>query len=91
MNSNIRTSAGGNRNLGLHGAGKGDADRTSDTTAYAERLAEVTFPHLPPEQDGFTKSKRGWRKVYGAVEQKPTRWADSPIHEAVERFEDGLV
>ena len=66
MNPNIRSAAKGNRNFGLEGAGKGDSDRTTDATAYASNLAEVNFPRLPASRDStFTKSKRGYKKVYG--------------------------
>lgn len=65
MNRNIKSAQGRNRSFGLEGSGKGDSDRTSDTNAYNARLAEVAFPRLHPSADGFAKSKRGWKKIYG--------------------------
>jgi hypothetical protein len=71
MNPNIKSAAGGNRSFGLHGAGKGDADRTSDVTAYNERLMEIEFPRVHPSLDeAFTKSRRGYKKVYGVTKEQ---------------------
>lgn len=77
MNPNIRSGAKGNRNFGLHtGPGKGDADRTTDATAYQANLTEVNFPRVPASQDPtFTKTKRGYTKSYG-----PTQ----PLHNSAE-------
>jgi|KBSSwiStaDraftv2_1062776.scaffolds.fasta_scaffold223880_7 hypothetical protein len=66
MNPNIKHGGGGNRNFGLKGAGKGDADRTSDKTAYNENLEGVAFPRVALSADPtFFKTKRGYKKIYG--------------------------
>jgi hypothetical protein len=50
-----------------HGAGKGDADRTSDSKAFADNFAEINFPN---SDEGFEISNNGKRKVkyYGVRE-----------------------
>ncbi len=55
-----------------HGAGKGDADRTSDAEAYAKNLSEINFPN---SDEGFEVSKNGKRKIkyYGARAPKPDK------------------
>lgn len=81
MNPNIKHGGGGNRNFGLEGAGKGDSDRTHDKTAYNENLDAVNFPRVPVSADPtFTKSKRGYKKVFGVEDKtKPNpNWVDAP-------------
>jgi len=66
MNRQIKSGQrGSNRSFGLEGAGKGDGDRTTDTTAYNARLAEINFSRRHPRDDGLRKTKRGWVKSYG--------------------------
>lgn len=61
-----------NRDLGLnHGAGKGDADRTDDRTAYEKNLAEIPFN--PDDKEGFEQVGPGrFKKTYGAKKEEGT-------------------
>jgi hypothetical protein len=57
------------RDLGIDGggAGKGDADRTTDSAAYKANLAEINFPR---DNTGFVK--RGGRLVKTYSPAPPT-------------------
>lgn len=65
-----RSNRGRGNRLVNHGAGKGDADRTSDAEAYAANLSEINFPN---SDEGFEVSKNGKRKIkyYGTRDVKP--------------------
>jgi hypothetical protein len=57
-----------NRDLGIEGsAGKGDADRTTNSAAYKANLAEIEFPH---DNTGFVP--RGGRLVKTYAPAPPT-------------------
>lgn len=59
-------SRAGNRNFGIEGAGKGDADRTDNKEQFAQNFSEIKFDRVPCKQDQqFQKTKRGYRKTYG--------------------------
>lgn len=73
MNPQIKSGPrGGNRSFGLHGAGKGDGDRTADAVAYNENLDEVNFPRVAPKDDpSFRRTKEGrYVKVFGNAKEK---------------------
>ncbi len=73
-----RSNRGRGNRLVNHGAGKGDADRTSDAEAYAANLSEINFPN---SDEGFEVSKNGKRKIkyYGTRAPKPERMEFVPI------------
>jgi hypothetical protein len=75
MNHALKTGQrGSTRDIGLPGsaAGKGDASRISDLTQFKTRLDEVELPRIPCAEDPtFTKTKRGFKKVYGKPATKP--------------------
>ena len=78
MNHALKTGQrGATRDIGLDpsmhsSAGKGDASRISDLTQFKTRLDEVELPRIPCAEDPtFTKTKRGFKKVYGKPATKP--------------------
>lgn len=60
------------RDTGLsHGAGKGDADRTSDMKKFQENFARIPFN--PADRTGFEKTAPGrYRKIYG-ISREPVK------------------
>ena len=54
----------GSRDLGIGGAGKGDADRTSDVKKYQENLDAIE--RHPEDKTGFKQvGPKRWRKTFG--------------------------
>lgn len=78
MNHALKTGQrGSTRDIGLdpsmHStAGKGDASRITNLTRFQTQLDEVALPRIPCAEDPeFTKTKRGFKKVYGNPTTRP--------------------
>lgn len=53
-------------------AGKGDASRISNLARFKNQLDQVALPRIPCADDStFTRTKRGFKKVYGTPATKP--------------------
>lgn len=63
------------RDFGLDGAGKGDADRTTNVKKFQENLAAINFH--PEVDSGFKKVGTGrFKKSYGKPAPKPEPLSD---------------
>ena len=65
-----------NRDFGLNGPGKGDADRTTNRKAFEKNLSEIPFN--PADKTGFKKVSEGrFRKKYGTPDPMPSAPSES--------------
>lgn len=72
-----KSSMGKSRDLGMDaGAGKGDADRVSDSAAFGANFSKIEWPVLAPE--GFRKVGTKQVKSYGKPSEVNPQWVINP-------------